>query len=725
MLPTSIKNKRRWWSREDLFLLLLFGALFFLPGIGRIALFDRDEPRFATAARTMAQTGNYIVPMFNGELRPDKPPLLYWLMDGTYAITGRFGELGARLPSAICSTLTILVLYFMVGARFGRLTGLLAAILMGSTSLFIVESRLATADATMLLFITICMACAWRAWDVAGSSAVRPGGLASGGFRADRMSVPLGDAAPSRRRDHVPVWMAGAFWVSLAAGALTKGVPLIFVLVPMIVLSLFTGALPALLREWRSHFHLTHIRRIIAVVLAVVTTVAVTFFYRAGLTFQCVSALVLGLLFMAMTLTPRLPGVLFRCVIGGNWRWWRLLRPAWGIPLMIVLIGWWVVAVGLATTPHWTLIIDMVETHFLERSMPWLLHLLHIQPPPLNPTGGNDQVSKYAQPTGFYTLLVWVTDWPWSVLIVPAAYHTWRRLRGRTAVAVDPRPYQFLVAWIVPMWILLEIARGKLVHYPLPTYLAISILFADTLVQSWAGFSEVLSPRWFAVMRWVMMVIWVGMGCTVFFAGRAYLAPELLPPVILLAIVLAAAGAASAWSWNTPRWPFVVALAWAAALLVADTQILPNIAQLRTSEFAGGRVRALLEAEPDYRVAALGYEEPSLIFYTGYRVLEVEGDDFDKLREEVPFATRAQPVLPRSKWVLVGDATLLKSLDDRHLLYFPLQTYRGFNPANFKPVTVTVLTNVPPKDYSPTAIRAATQATPATSLSPDTTRAAP
>ena len=55
-------------------LLILLGALFLLPGLNSIPLFDRDEPRFATAARTMLETGDYIVPKFNGNLRPDKPP---------------------------------------------------------------------------------------------------------------------------------------------------------------------------------------------------------------------------------------------------------------------------------------------------------------------------------------------------------------------------------------------------------------------------------------------------------------------------------------------------------------------------------------------------------------------------------------------------------------------------------------------------------------------------
>ena len=118
MLKPEIQDKRRWWSREDLILLILLGILYFLPGLAQIPLFDRDEPRFATAAREMANSGDYIVPHFNGNLRPDKPPLLYWLMNASYALTGGPSELGARLPSALCGTLTLLVVYFAVGSRF-------------------------------------------------------------------------------------------------------------------------------------------------------------------------------------------------------------------------------------------------------------------------------------------------------------------------------------------------------------------------------------------------------------------------------------------------------------------------------------------------------------------------------------------------------------------------------------------------------------------------------
>ncbi len=160
-----------------------FCALFFLPGLAQIPLFDRDEPRFATAAREMAERHDFLIPHFNGELRPDKPPLLYWLMNGVHAVTGTWNEFTARLPSAICSTLALLVVYVMVGVRFGRVTGLIAAMVLGSCAAFVVESRLSTADATMLFFIVVCMACAWQAWDAAipvATSGERAGAFAAG-----------------------------------------------------------------------------------------------------------------------------------------------------------------------------------------------------------------------------------------------------------------------------------------------------------------------------------------------------------------------------------------------------------------------------------------------------------------------------------------------------------------------------------------------------------------
>lgn len=63
-------------------------------------LTDRDEPRYAQAVREMRQSGDLLVPRNFGQLRPDKPILIYWLQLATTAVVGE-KELGFRLPSLL------------------------------------------------------------------------------------------------------------------------------------------------------------------------------------------------------------------------------------------------------------------------------------------------------------------------------------------------------------------------------------------------------------------------------------------------------------------------------------------------------------------------------------------------------------------------------------------------------------------------------------------------
>jgi 4-amino-4-deoxy-L-arabinose transferase-like glycosyltransferase len=72
--------------------------LFWNLGVPR--LWDEDEPRNASCAREMMERGDWITPTFNGQLRTDKPILLYWLMRGSYTVFGPT-EFAARFWSAV------------------------------------------------------------------------------------------------------------------------------------------------------------------------------------------------------------------------------------------------------------------------------------------------------------------------------------------------------------------------------------------------------------------------------------------------------------------------------------------------------------------------------------------------------------------------------------------------------------------------------------------------
>ena len=70
-------------------------------------------------------------------------------------------------------------------------------------------------------------------------------------------------------------------------------------------------------------------------------------------------------------------------------------------------------------------------------------------------------------------MLFWLTFWPGAVLPALAAPAVWRARREPGA--------RFLLAWLVPSWIVFEVVMTKLPHYVLPLYPAIAILIAGVL----------------------------------------------------------------------------------------------------------------------------------------------------------------------------------------------------------------------------------------------------
>ncbi len=108
-------------------LIAALGAIFFIPFLGGVHLFDWDEINFAEAAREMIVLKDYLRVHINFEPFWEKPPLFFWLQVVCMKIFG-VGEFAARLPNAICGMLTLSIL-FNIGAklknaRFGLLWAL-------------------------------------------------------------------------------------------------------------------------------------------------------------------------------------------------------------------------------------------------------------------------------------------------------------------------------------------------------------------------------------------------------------------------------------------------------------------------------------------------------------------------------------------------------------------------------------------------------------------------
>jgi 4-amino-4-deoxy-L-arabinose transferase-like glycosyltransferase len=117
-------------------------------GISPTPLWDEDEARFAAIARTMVETGDWVVPMFNGTLAVDKPVLMHWCMAACMAVFG-INEFAARLPSVLATLLTALALLRAGRRWFDDATGVVAALAYVGCILVAIESHAATPDAIL------------------------------------------------------------------------------------------------------------------------------------------------------------------------------------------------------------------------------------------------------------------------------------------------------------------------------------------------------------------------------------------------------------------------------------------------------------------------------------------------------------------------------------------------------------------------------------------------
>jgi 4-amino-4-deoxy-L-arabinose transferase-like glycosyltransferase len=142
------------------FALVLLALVINLAGNARTGLWDRDEPRYAVAVREMRASGDWIFPTFNGEPRYHKPILIYWLMGLTTAWAGD-NAFGVRLVSSIAGAAAVLGVWWLGRRLLGAHGGTPAALIYATAPIVAAESKLATTDATLALWLLGCQSCLW------------------------------------------------------------------------------------------------------------------------------------------------------------------------------------------------------------------------------------------------------------------------------------------------------------------------------------------------------------------------------------------------------------------------------------------------------------------------------------------------------------------------------------------------------------------------------------
>lgn len=129
-------------------IILGFTGVVFFSNLGGARLWDRDEPRNAGCAAEMLERGDWVVPIFNDELRHQKPVLLYWLMMSAYSVMG-VNEFSARFWSALLGVGTVLATYGIARRLISPRVGLYAALALSTSLMFDVAARAATPDSLL------------------------------------------------------------------------------------------------------------------------------------------------------------------------------------------------------------------------------------------------------------------------------------------------------------------------------------------------------------------------------------------------------------------------------------------------------------------------------------------------------------------------------------------------------------------------------------------------
>ncbi|MBL0309378.1 MAG: glycosyltransferase family 39 protein [Bacteroidetes bacterium] len=132
-------------------ILVVIGAILFLPFLGKVHLFGLDEISFAESAREMLASRNFHVIQFDFIPYFGKPPLFIWLQALSMHYFG-VNEFAARLPNAIVGIATMLVVFNIGRYVFNSRLGVLWALFFACSILPQVQFKSGIIDPAFNLF---------------------------------------------------------------------------------------------------------------------------------------------------------------------------------------------------------------------------------------------------------------------------------------------------------------------------------------------------------------------------------------------------------------------------------------------------------------------------------------------------------------------------------------------------------------------------------------------
>lgn len=199
--PSPLVNRRE-RSALSCAIFLVAALLQFCLCLNHRDITNAHEGRTAQTSREMLARQQWVVPYCNGNPRLAKPPLMYWMTDIAWTITGAAEPWSARLPPAMCGAIAVLLVMDLTRRTLGRDAAFCAGLIWITTWFVADEYRKAMAD-PYLAFFTLLSIWAW--------------------IRADLAATPGQNEAVPRAVSPRTVGFIVLAYASIALAALAKG----------------------------------------------------------------------------------------------------------------------------------------------------------------------------------------------------------------------------------------------------------------------------------------------------------------------------------------------------------------------------------------------------------------------------------------------------------------------------------------------------------------------
>ena len=283
-------------------------------------------------------------------------------------------------------------------------------------------------------------------------------------------------------------------------------------------------------------------------------------------------------------------------------RWLKRLYAPIGIPFVVIVTLAWLIPFSQSGQSNF--LWDMIHGDVLPKLV-----------------GGQQ---KHGQVPGYYLMLLPILFWPMSLYLVDTGVFAFKH-RKQAII-------RFLIAWILPSWLIFECLPTKLPHYVLPVFPAIALLVAICITQA-----ECHRDKATLILASVIWFLYNALFAGVFVAFYFMFHASGMVVAMLVGIVLLNAFISYYGYLKDKNRIAIVSSIIAGVLLY--TLVFDNLLPNTTSLWITRNVATIIEKSHSHPRVLLssGLDEPSLVFSLG--TTQVRLLSFEELEKSISHAS--------------------------------------------------------------------------------------